>query len=164
MSYFHSVNVSDAWVGPDFKDMVILPTHYSIRSGNGGPGWYHPKSWVIEIAATGDADWIEVDRRSDVAEVNQASAVNTFDIRKCPCVRFIRLRQVGKNHRNDDFLIFSGFELFGALGMPPPIGPRARGGLFARRADHPQRLRQIEDRRTRKATILERVFAAARDL
>jgi hypothetical protein len=95
--------------------MRIRPTHYSIRSRHdAGPGSAHPKAWVIEGSGDGES-WMELDRREENNELSGRNLIKTFAISKVETIRLIRLRQIGKNHYNNDHLMFAAWELFGTL-------------------------------------------------
>jgi hypothetical protein len=113
-SFFHSVNEPNQWICFDFKEMKIRPTHYSIRMHSSGPNSFHLKNWVIE-GSTDGTSWHELDRRENNTDLNNSYAVKTFNICKVDTFRMIRLRQIGLNHRNDNLLLFTAFELFGSL-------------------------------------------------
>jgi hypothetical protein len=113
-SVFHSVNEPNQSICFDFKAMQIRPTHYSIRMYSAAPNQYHLKNWVIEGSVDGNS-WIEIDRRENNTDLNSSYAIKTFNICKVDTFRMIRLRQIGLNHRNDNYLIFTSFELFGTL-------------------------------------------------
>jgi hypothetical protein len=94
--------------------MQIRPTHYSIRTCSAGPNSYHLKNWVIEGSVDGNL-WLEIDRRENNTDLNSSFAIKTFQICKVDTFRMIRLRQIGLNHQNNNYLIFTSFELFGSL-------------------------------------------------
>jgi hypothetical protein len=63
-----------------------------------------------------DSNWKEIDRRENNVDLNGDRLVGTYSISGQRSEgRFIRLRQIGKNHMNKDYLMVSGFELFGTL-------------------------------------------------
>lgn len=113
-SYFQSDNVPNRWISFDFKDRRITPTAYSIRPYSAGPGNHHLKSWVIEVSNDGK-DWTEVDRRENNSDLNDNRVTRSFRTSRQEECRFIRLRQIGKNHYGNDFLRFTSFEIFGLL-------------------------------------------------
>jgi hypothetical protein len=114
-SYFHSNNSPGQWLCYDFKNSRVSLTHYSIRTPPYGQNWHHLKSWVIEISNDG-SNWTEVDRRVNNNDLNGTSLIGTYSISgQVHESRFVRLRQIGKNHWGRDFLAVSGFELFGTL-------------------------------------------------
>jgi hypothetical protein len=114
-SCFCSDNVADSWICLDFKNMEVTPTHYSILSYQGQANQqHHPKSWCLEVSGDGRA-WKEVDRREGNNEVNGSNLIGTFEVSNQIKSRFIRLRQTGKNHYNNDRLLMCGLEIFGIL-------------------------------------------------
>jgi hypothetical protein len=115
LPYFMSNDAQGQWLCYDFKDSRVLLTHYSIRTLAYGTGNHHLKSWVLEISNDG-SNWTEVDRRVDNNDLNGTSFLATYSIsRQMPESRFVRLRQIGKNHYGYDNLSISCFELFGTL-------------------------------------------------
>jgi hypothetical protein len=114
-NYYYSENLPGQWICFDFKGMTIQPTHYSIRTYTGdGPGGRHLRDWVLEGSLDG-SNWGELDRRSNNSDLNARDVIRTFTISISGRCRFIRLRQTGKNHRGDDYLLFYAFEVFGRL-------------------------------------------------
>jgi hypothetical protein len=111
---FCSEGLPDQWIRYDFNSLRVRVTHYSLRSFDCDAGKSHPKSWVLEGCDDGE-HWIELDRRSDNDQLNGRLLVATFDIKTAALCRFIRLRQTGPNHSGTNFLVISGFELFGAV-------------------------------------------------
>jgi hypothetical protein len=114
-SYFCSNNNPDQWLCYDFKNSRVSLTHYSIRTPNPAQNRHHLKSWVLEVSNDG-SNWTEVDRHVDNSDLNGTSLIGTYSILgQVHESRFVRLRQIGKNHSGYDFLAVSGFELFGTL-------------------------------------------------
>jgi hypothetical protein len=114
-SWFHSNDNPGQWLCYDFKNSRVSLTHYSVRTYPYGAGSSHLKSWVIEISNDG-SNWTEVDRRVDNNDLNGGNGIGTYSISgQMPESRFVRLRQIGKNHCGCDYLMVSGFELFETL-------------------------------------------------
>jgi hypothetical protein len=119
-SLFHSVNEPNQSICFDFKKMKVIPTHYSVRTYNYNPGGHHLKNWVIEGSVDGQS-WDELDRRESNSDLNSAYAVKMFSVSdskpksKSGPFQMIRLRQIGSNHNNYHYLIFTAFEIFGSL-------------------------------------------------
>jgi hypothetical protein len=112
---FASKNEPNQWISYNFCKSRIIPSHYSIRSYYAGHhGYNNLRSWVIEGSVDGKA-WIEIDRRDHNNELNEKNASCLFDISHRGEYQIIRLRQTGKNHHNDDYLVFCAFELFGTF-------------------------------------------------
>jgi hypothetical protein len=114
-SRFVSVDAPNQSIGFDFKRWRIKPTHYTIRSHFyaeiGGPNL---KSWVIEGSMDG-SEWTEMDRRIDNSDLNDRNATRTFRLARSEECKFMRLRQIGKNHSGNDVIVISSFEVFGTL-------------------------------------------------
>jgi hypothetical protein len=85
-----------------------------MRMSSYGPNSYHLKNWVIEGSIDGTS-WSELDRRENNTDLNNSYAVKTFNVCKVDTFRMIRLRQIGPNHGNNNYLIFTAFDLFGLL-------------------------------------------------
>ena len=117
--YYKSHNLEGSWICYDFKERRVIPTSYTVRSIDQGSGWFHLRSWVIQVSNDGRS-WTEIDRRTDNNDLNGARAIANFKISNVPCetFRFFRLKTTGKNHCNWDSryqLIISALEVFGAL-------------------------------------------------
>jgi hypothetical protein len=104
---FESTNEPGQWVCWDFHEMLVHPTHYTIRSG-----WL--KSWVVESSLDGDA-WTEIDRKTDNRDLKGSPWRASFAVCRSAECRFIRLTQTGKNHKGHDNLGMYTFEVFGTL-------------------------------------------------
>jgi hypothetical protein len=98
----------------DFKKRRIGPTHYVIRTQNGGPGNAHLKSWPIETSKDGKS-WREVGREEDNEQLKGKWFTATFAVAGGGECRFIRLVNIGRNHYGDDALWISAWEIFGSL-------------------------------------------------
>jgi hypothetical protein len=113
---FGTQNAANGWLCYDFKDFLIQPTHYSIRSWH--KNWttgVDLVSWVIEIS-NDSSTWKEIDRH-DNDRTFLKGAVGSFAVPKpCDRSRFVRLRQTGKTSNGTlDHLVITSFELFGHL-------------------------------------------------
>ena len=115
---FLSYPVRDSWICYDFKCRQIIPASYSVMSRfwPGEDPCNHPKSWVLEGSNDGTS-WTELDRREDNHDLNSSCAIQNFKISRMPsgCVRFIRIRQTGPNHKGGYTLSFAALEIFGLL-------------------------------------------------
>jgi hypothetical protein len=109
-SYFYSKGQENQWICYEFCKATVRLKKYAIRSYWGD---CHPKSWVVEISSDG-SDWKEVDRQDGNKDLNAKNAVKSFSVRKAERFRFVRLRQIGKNHRGNDSLAISALEIFGS--------------------------------------------------
>jgi hypothetical protein len=102
------------WVCYDFKERRIVPTHYTIRTFEGDPGYSHLKSWLIETSADGE-NWREVAREEDNKKLNGRRFTATFAVAGGGECRFIRLVNIGRNREGDDQLVISAWDIFGSL-------------------------------------------------
>jgi hypothetical protein len=112
---FGSHNQPNSWLCSDFKDSLVRPNHYSIRScAHSGWSGYQLLSWVIETS-NDDKEWIEIDRHEN--DCSALSATGSFSITKpCKFSRYIRLRQIGKiSNGKDDNLLVTSFKVFGHI-------------------------------------------------
>lgn len=106
----------------DFKDKLIQPNEYSIKSCKNGPNGPHLKSWVVEVSKDGET-WSEVDSHENDPALNGSLIVSSFKIQKPvnDFYRFIRLRQTGNswwNHQNKNRLTIRRIEFYGKLKIP----------------------------------------------
>jgi hypothetical protein len=108
---FDSQNRPNSWLCYDFKHRSVQITHYSIRAGDVD----HPRSWVLEGAASPWGGWTQLDSQSGNNQLNGNYLVATFPTSRSSAFRCIRFRQTGTNHRNMDFLTLAGLELFGHI-------------------------------------------------
>jgi hypothetical protein len=90
-----------------------LPTHYALRSDDSDSSWYL-KSWLIKTSVDGE-NWQEVSREEDRRELAGCLFTVTFPVAGCGKFRFIRLVNIGGNHRGRDVLRISTWEIFGSL-------------------------------------------------
>lgn len=114
---FLSDPVIDSWICYDFQCRQIIPASYSVmsRTWPSEDPCNHLKSWVFEGSNDGTS-WTELDRRENNHDLNSSCAIQNFEIsRPSGCVRFIRIRQIGPNHKGGDTLSFAALEIFGLL-------------------------------------------------
>jgi hypothetical protein len=102
------------WICYDFKKRRIMPTHYTIRTNWGSPGYSHLKSWLVETSTDGK-NWREVAREEDNDQLNGSRFIATFPVAGAGKCRFIRLVNIGRNHSGSDCLSISAWEIFGNL-------------------------------------------------
>jgi hypothetical protein len=112
-SFFDCADAKDMWVCYDFRNMKVILTDYSIRSGYNETR-QNLKSWVIEISTDGE-HWTEADRRENREELHAQNVVRSFPVSTRAVSRYVRLRQIGWNHARNFDTYTSGFELFGVL-------------------------------------------------
>jgi hypothetical protein len=85
----------------DFRDRRIVPTRYTLRTHAEESS--HLKSLLTEILADGE-NWQEVDKMENSGVLNGSSFARTFAVNGVGTCIFIRLVNIGKNHRNDECL------------------------------------------------------------
>jgi hypothetical protein len=102
------------WICYDFKERRIVPTHYTIRTNDGGSGSSHLKSWLVETSTDGK-NWREVAHEEDNKQLKGSRFTPTFAVAGGEECRFIRLVNIGRNHLGSDSLRISAWEIFGNL-------------------------------------------------
>lgn len=114
---FSTCSESKAFICFEFKKHKIIPTYYTIRSINdGGSGYVHPTSWVIEYSDDSN-NWIILSEEKNESVLNGKSLVHTFKIQnqKEHEIKFIRIRLTGKTPLGNDQLWISAIEFYGRL-------------------------------------------------
>ena len=108
--WFYTRNEPDSFIQFDFKDKLVCPTWYSIRTD--GNNCSHIKSWVLE--GTNDLSaWKEIDRRVNQENMNNDFAVGTYKCAKTRFFRYLRIRQIDENTSGNNYLGLCNFEVFG---------------------------------------------------
>lgn len=97
---FLSDKIKKTWITLDFRNRRVIPKSYTLRTNNEQVGGRHLRSWVLEVSNDGK-NWHEVDRRKENDVLNSPNATANFTISQAPSgsFRYIRLRQIGKNHK-----------------------------------------------------------------
>jgi hypothetical protein len=105
-----------SWIGYHFNGGAKLRfRNYAVRSRF--DGWANSnnlKDWVIEVSDDGE-NWTTVDTRVDNSDLNATNATKVFELATDAEGEYIRIRQTGPSHSGKDFLVLSGFELFGTF-------------------------------------------------
>jgi hypothetical protein len=105
----------------EFRRVWVYPTHYAIRSWcKAGPNGPHLKNWCVETSMDGKV-WRQIDSREDNSDLNDQDVTRTFDVANYEMCRFVRLVNIGKNHRGNDCLCLSALEIFGCLVSQPRL-------------------------------------------
>ena len=122
---YYSEDVPDTWICVDFKERRVAPTSYSIASGK----LSHLRSWVLEVS-NDKRSWEIIDQRRNNSDLKEPWTTHNFSISSGPrgSFRFVRLRQIDKNHAGNDELAIDDLEIFGNLTDAPR--PVARPGEF----------------------------------
>jgi hypothetical protein len=100
----------------DFKDYLVIPTHYEIRSAaNMSPRAGHPKSWILEASADG-ALWKKLDEKSNCDKLDATDVIVAFPLPVEPTpYRFFRLTMTQPVGPDNWAFTFSGWEFYGTL-------------------------------------------------
>jgi hypothetical protein len=115
-SVFVSEYYAGQWLCVDFKEMLVKPLHYTIRSQyNGFPNGPNLRSWVVEASNNG-TEWDQIDSKEDNAELNGKNITKTWEVAKRELlVSMIRIRQTGTSHDGSERFVISAIEFFGHL-------------------------------------------------
>jgi hypothetical protein len=99
--------------------MQIIPTHYAIRSYYNKAGTNHLKSWKVVGFAGDDGDrerdGIVLDSRENTSDLNGPGRIGTFPMESSGVFKSIKLISTGPDHRGENYLVITGFELYGTL-------------------------------------------------
>jgi hypothetical protein len=115
--FYGSRNRPGQWFCYDFQQSRVELTNYAIRSYPFGPGHNHPRSWVVEGSVDGRY-WAELDTQECCEATNKNDCLTIFPTRPTRALKMVRLRQIGRNHKNTHYLSLSAFELYGAFLEP----------------------------------------------
>ena len=112
-SFWYSKDEPNSFIQFDFKSMRVCLSGYSLKSHYANTQFF--VSWVIEVSDDGST-WEAVDERNTRALVGP-NRVKTYECsrQRDKFVRFVRMRQTGKNSGSDDYLLLSQIEFFGKL-------------------------------------------------
>jgi hypothetical protein len=113
----------DSQAGPmvrhDFKESLIIPSCYEVRShpGRGLEGTL--RSWVFEGSIDG-ITWQVLDKRPDPLDANQETlrnggAIGVFPVRVYRECRFVQICQTARDFKENDYLAVASLELYGTL-------------------------------------------------
>jgi hypothetical protein len=116
-NFFMSSSRGEQWICYEFIKMRVRPTHYSIRTAcntwDGREAGFHPKSWFVQTSLDAKK-WIEVDRQTNVDDMNFEFMGRSFALGEITECRYIRFTQT-QNHKGDGHLALCAFEIFGTL-------------------------------------------------
>jgi hypothetical protein len=109
-SFFQSVDRPDQWLCYDFGAARVRLSGYSLMSYSWGDS--HPKSWSVEVSRDGQS-WVVVDQQINDDSLNGKNRVATWRVDNADWCKCIRVRQMGPNHKGNNYLSVGGFEVFG---------------------------------------------------
>lgn len=113
-SHFFSNCGPNQWLCIDFKNRMIFPTHYSLKTTNKGPNNHQPRNWCVEVSNDGKT-WEEIDKKESNSVLNNKNSIGTFSISSPKKCRYIKIRLTGKTSYDTDYFVLAGFEVFGKL-------------------------------------------------
>ena len=112
---FYSENVPNSWFEVNFKNNKVKINGYSLKSANYGQNSYHLKNWVIE-GSNDRSTWTEIDRKENNYDLNGRNYQKYYPISQLTDeFQFIRIRNIGKNHANNNYLMLTNFEFYGEI-------------------------------------------------
>jgi len=106
------------WYTFDFKGLLLLPTHYTLRHG-WKPGKFCLLNWKLEGSATGKkGSWLTLCNHTDdhtlaTSPTNSNTWPLTHGPQNYPWVRFLRVAMTGPNGHGSYTMCLSGFEVYG---------------------------------------------------
>jgi hypothetical protein len=106
-------NEPNSWISYDFQKMEVNVSHYSLHSRIEYDA-DHPTNWTLEGSLDGE-NWIEIDVENECLSLIGLNRSATFATSRSEFVRFVRIRQHGKNSSGNHWLVLLKFELFGVL-------------------------------------------------
>jgi hypothetical protein len=110
---FATKDESNSWICIDFKNHLIKPTHYSIRTRTDYDA-NQPRSWILE-GLNIEGELVTLDSQTGNPSLTGMNTVQTFSIENVCEVRSVRLRQTGLSSSNYNFFILKSIEFFGEL-------------------------------------------------
>jgi hypothetical protein len=98
----------------DFKSSRVAVAHYILRAHRGAA---FLRSWVLE-GSENKVDWVELDRREDEKRLKGPKFVGAFEVCSVVESRFVRIRSIGPDWMDHNYLFLAAIELFGGLRIP----------------------------------------------
>ena len=112
--YWYSKNISNSYILFDFQKLKIRPCNYTLKTHNSGSGYSHIKNWILE-GSNDLINWNILDQKLNNFDLNKKNSIFTFECKSLEYYKYIKLKQVGKNHHGGDYLCLSGIEFFGGI-------------------------------------------------
>lgn len=113
-SHWVTKNEAGQWIKFDFKTSRMILTSYTLKTYNYVAGGNHMKTWVVE-GSTNDTDWLELDKRFNVNELNERYSTKNFKCKNSGAFRYIRIKQTGTTHCESNIMALTSVEFFGTL-------------------------------------------------
>ena len=113
-SYSYTQNEPESWIMFDLKNYYVVANSYAIKSEPNPENYDHMKSWIVEGSLDLN-EWVQLDRRENDGSLNHSGAIGEFSIQQPSLVRYIRVKEIGTNWADRNYLSMANFELFGEL-------------------------------------------------
>lgn len=118
-NFFASDDTRFASICIDFKDRLIQPRSYKMKTCKGGENSAHLKNWVFEVS-NDNSNWIQIDRHENDDKLRGSMLAPLFkiDIENGGFYRYIRIRQTGESwytKKTGNYFILREFEIYGKL-------------------------------------------------
>ncbi|OHS99948.1 hypothetical protein TRFO_33513 [Tritrichomonas foetus] len=113
---FESKDLPNQWICYKFNNFHFKLLKYQIRTWDFEVNFHHLRNWVIETSNDGNK-WNEIDQQKNCKSLNSNKNSCIFHVKSSSSdfVQFIRLRQIGHNWYDKDYLIFNSIEFYGEL-------------------------------------------------
>ena len=115
---FISENKPDTYIEASLKNNnSFIINKYLIRGGMNGPPTYsfQLEKWALEGKRDdNDDEWELIDAHNETKPFGKYEE-KVFEIHNNTPFKSVRLRQIGPNHSNSNFLFINGFELYGKI-------------------------------------------------
>lgn len=114
--YFYSARTTGNWLCLEFKNYLVIPSAYTLRTGSFGTTGGHLKSWVLE-GSIDNSNWTEIDQQNNCSYLKGSLLFHTFQIdnKNNDKFKYLRVRSTGKNWSGNVSLLFEAIEIFGKL-------------------------------------------------
>lgn len=113
---FSSKDIPESWLKIEFKNHLIIPTDYVIKTSGAYTDEWRPKSWVIE-GSNDNSKWEILSEEKNCNYLNGNLIVHAFKIQKVADkgFKYIRMKQTGTNVNNDNVFDIGSIEFYGSL-------------------------------------------------
>ena len=112
--YFGTDDIDNSWIQFDFKEKKVLLDHYTLKSGNWSNPNHYLKSWILEVSNDGQ-NYTEINRQENCNLLNGPLKTGTFKVSCSAPQRYVRLKQIGPNWLNHNYLFICQIEFSGFL-------------------------------------------------
>ena len=113
-NYFATHNEANSWIQFDFKEKKILLDSYTLKTYSHSENYCHIKSWILEVSNDGE-NYKEIDRHENCDLLNGCLNTATFNVSCSTPIKFVRLKAIGPNWCNNNYLVINQIEFSGCL-------------------------------------------------